>query len=56
MSRVRSKQCYFCCVLGHGIAHTSASGTLEKANMLLMTKEAPDKDQSLKTQMLLSTW
>ena len=37
-------------------SHTqAASGTLGKANMFLMTKEATDKDQTLKTQMLLST-
>ena len=30
-------------------------GALEKANMLLMTKEATDKGRSFKTQMLLST-
>ena len=28
---------------------------LEKANLLLMTKEATEKDRSLKTQLLLST-
>ena len=48
-------QRYFCCVLGHGIAPTIASGALEKANMLHMTKESIDKDQILKTQMLLPT-
>ena len=37
-------------------SHTqAASGTLGKANMFLMTKEATDKDQTLKTPMLLST-
>ena len=51
---VRYKQRYFC-VLDHSIAPAPASGALEKANMLLMTKETTDKDQSLKTQMLLST-
>ena len=48
-------QRYFCCVLGHVISPTLASGDLEKANMLLVTKEATNKDRSLKTQMLLST-
>ena len=28
---------------------------LEKANMLLLTKEATEKDRSLKTQLLLTT-
>ena len=28
---------------------------LEKANMLLLTKKATDKDRSLKTQLLLAT-
>ena len=28
---------------------------LEKANMLLLTKEATDKDRSLKTQLLMAT-
>ena len=28
---------------------------LEKANMLLLTKETTEKDRSLKTQLLLST-
>ena len=28
---------------------------VEKANMLMLTKEAPDKDRSLKTQVLVST-
>ena len=55
MSRVRSKQRHFCCVLSHGIAPTAASGALQKVNILLMIKEATDKDRSLKTQMLLST-
>ena len=36
--KVRSKQHYFCCALGHGIAPIAALGALEKANMLLMTR------------------
>ena len=52
---VRYKQRYFCCVLHHSIAPAPTSGALEKANMLLMTKETNEKDRSLKTQMLLST-
>ena len=45
--------------LGYGIttpSHAAASDALEMANILLMTKEATDKDRSLKAQMLLSTW
>ena len=47
------KQAFFIFSLGHGTAPTS--GVLEKANLLLMTKEATDKDRSLKTQSLLFT-
>ena len=44
--------------LGYGIttpSHAAASDALEMANILLMTKEATDKDRSLKAQTLLST-
>lgn len=44
----------FVFISDHGAAPT-ASGVLEKANLLLMTKEANDKDKSLKTELLLST-
>ena len=38
------------------VAVSNGSKRLEKANMLLLfTKEAPKKDCSLKTQLLLST-
>ena len=48
------KQAFFVFSLDHGTAPTT-SGVLEKANLLLMTKEATDKDRSLKTQSLLFT-
>ena len=38
----------------HGVTPT-ASGVLQKANLLLLSKEATEKDRSLKTQFLLST-
>ena len=34
---------------------SAGMGTFKKANMLLLTKEATNKDQTLKTQMLMST-
>ena len=33
----------------------SVGGQLEKANMMMLTKEATEKDRSLKTQLLVST-
>ena len=38
----------------HGVTPT-ASGVLQRANLLLLSKEATEKDRSLKTQLLLST-
>ena len=32
-----------------------SGSVLEKANMMVLTKEATDKDRSFKTQLLLST-
>ena len=37
------------------VAISNVSKMLEKANMLLLTKETTEKDRSLKTQLLLST-
>ena len=48
------QQTFFVFCLDHGTAPTT-SGVLEKANLLLMTKEATDKDRTLKTQSLLFT-
>ena len=48
------QQAFFVFCLDHGTAPTT-SGVLEKANLLLMTKEATDKDRTLKTQLLLFT-
>ena len=39
---------------GHG-ATSTASGVLEKGNLLLLSKEATERDRILKTQLLLST-
>ena len=38
----------------HGFTSTALS-VLEKANLLLLSKEATEKDRSLKNQLLLST-
>ena len=37
------------------LASNPVGRTLQKANMMLLTKEATDKDRSLKTQLLVST-
>ena len=37
------------------VSSSAGMGTLKKANMLFLTKEATNKDQTLKTQMLMST-
>ena len=37
------------------LAQNSINRTLENANMLLLLKEATDKDRSLKTQLLLTS-
>ena len=42
-------------VLFFFLAQNSINRTLENANMLLLSKEATDKDRSLKTQLLLTS-
>ena len=37
------------------LAQNSINRTLENANMLLLSKEATDKDRSLKTQLLVTS-
>ena len=41
--------------LANQLTVSNGSNMLEKANMLLLTKEATEKDCSLKTQLLLTT-
>ena len=42
-------------ILVNPVNETANGQMLEKANMLFVTKETPDKDWSLKTQLLLAT-
>ena len=45
-------RCFFLILF---LASNPVGRTLEKANMMLLTKEATDKDRSLKTQLLVPT-
>ena len=49
MTKAECESCFFF------LAQNSIIPTLENANMLLLSKEATDKDRSLKTQLLVTS-